>query len=105
LYREQFANSLLDFDEAASTEVTQEIEIIQSRDFVEYGLRPAKFPATQSVTLFFPSNYGEDTTRLYSIGFKGDYKPLTVGFSILSSLIFKTDKSILGTERSNNNSL
>lgn len=39
--------------------------------------RPAKFPAIHHLTLFFPSNQGEDTTRVSFVGFKGEYSPLT----------------------------
>ncbi|KAM0752213.1 DUF1000-domain-containing protein [Meredithblackwellia eburnea MCA 4105] len=73
----KFANQTLDFDEATSTDVTQELDIAVTRDPVEYALRPAKFPAVQSLTLFFPSNQGEDTTRINFVGFKGEYSPLT----------------------------
>jgi hypothetical protein len=44
-------------------------------------IRPAKFPNVQNLTLFFPSNHGEDTTRISFIGFKGEYSPLTVRLS------------------------
>ena len=39
--------------------------------------RPAKFPSVQSLTLYFPANHGEDTTRIAFLGFKGEYTPLT----------------------------
>ncbi|KAI5480900.1 hypothetical protein MNV49_006709 [Pseudohyphozyma bogoriensis] len=72
-----FVNQTLDFDEAGSTEATQTIDIPVSREAVEYALRPAKFPAVQHLTLFFPSNNGEDTSRISFVGFKGEYSPLT----------------------------
>ncbi|GAA6010727.1 hypothetical protein JCM11491_002917 [Sporobolomyces phaffii] len=72
-----FANRQLDFDEATSTEVTQEFEIAETREAAEYIVRPAKFPSVTSLTLFFPSNYGEDTTRILFIGFRGEYSPMT----------------------------
>ncbi|GAA5907810.1 hypothetical protein JCM5296_005792 [Sporobolomyces johnsonii] len=68
-----FANQQLDFDEATSTDVTQSFDVAVTREVVE----PAKFPSVQSLTLFFPSNHGEDTTRISFIGFKGEYSPLT----------------------------
>lgn len=40
--------------------------------------RPSKFPATQNVTLFFPSNNGEETSRIFFVGFKGEFSVLTV---------------------------
>ncbi|GAA5860040.1 hypothetical protein JCM1840_001853 [Sporobolomyces johnsonii] len=72
-----FANQQLDFDEATSTDVTQSFDVAVTREVVEYAVRPAKFPSVQSLTLFFPSNHGEDTTRISFIGFKGEYSPLT----------------------------
>ncbi|KAL8292539.1 hypothetical protein RQP46_001151 [Phenoliferia psychrophenolica] len=72
-----FANQLLDFDEAASNEATQTVDIALVRDPVEYALRPSKFPAVQNLTLFFPENHGEDSTRISFVGFKGEYSPLT----------------------------
>ncbi|GAA5910767.1 PITH domain-containing protein [Sporobolomyces salmoneus] len=72
-----FANRSLDFDEASSTEVTQEFEVAVTREVAEYIVRPAKFPSVTSLTLFFPSNHGEDTTRISFVGFKGEYSPLT----------------------------
>ncbi|GAA6012938.1 hypothetical protein JCM10207_008386 [Rhodosporidiobolus poonsookiae] len=72
-----FANRQLDFDEATSTDVTQSFDVAETREVVEYTVRPAKFPSVQSLTLFFPSNHGEDTMRISFIGFKGEYSALT----------------------------
>ncbi|GAA5882038.1 hypothetical protein JCM3774_005118 [Rhodotorula dairenensis] len=72
-----FANQLLDFDEATSLEPTQTFEVPISRDVVEFAVRPAKFPSVRSLTLFFPSNHGEDTTRISYIGFKGEFSNFT----------------------------
>ncbi|GAA5906096.1 hypothetical protein JCM6882_003557 [Rhodosporidiobolus microsporus] len=68
-----YANQSLDFDEATSVDVTQSFDVAVAREVVE----PAKFPSVQSLTLFFPSNHGEDTTRIYFVGFKGEYSALT----------------------------
>ncbi|GAA5904169.1 hypothetical protein JCM8208_003469 [Rhodotorula glutinis] len=68
-----FANQLLDFDEATSQDVTQSFDVAVTREVVE----PAKFPSVRSLTLFFPSNHGEDTTRVSFVGFKGEYSALT----------------------------
>ncbi|GAA5923187.1 hypothetical protein JCM1841_005921 [Sporobolomyces salmonicolor] len=72
-----FANQQLDFDEATSTNVTQSFDVAVTREVAEYAVRPAKFPSVQSLTIFFPSNHGEDTTRISFLGFKGEYSPLT----------------------------
>ncbi|GAA6027402.1 hypothetical protein JCM8097_007833 [Rhodosporidiobolus ruineniae] len=72
-----FANQALDFDEATSVDVTQSFDVAVTREVVEYAVRPAKFPSVTSLTLFFPSNHGEDTTRISFVGFKGEYSALT----------------------------
>ncbi|GAA5970920.1 hypothetical protein JCM11641_004509 [Rhodosporidiobolus odoratus] len=72
-----YANQKLDFDEATSLEVTQEFEVAVTREVIDFAVRPAKFPTVTSLTLFFPSNHGEDTTRISFLGFKGEYSPLT----------------------------
>ncbi|GAA5981741.1 hypothetical protein JCM10908_004583 [Rhodotorula pacifica] len=72
-----YANQLLDFDEATALDPTQTFEVPISRDVVEFAVRPAKFPSVRSLTLFFPSNHGEDTTRISYIGFKGEFSNFT----------------------------
>ncbi|GJN89180.1 hypothetical protein Rhopal_002154-T1 [Rhodotorula paludigena] len=72
-----FANQLLDFDEATSQDVTQSFDVAVTKEVVEYAVRPAKFPSVRSLTLFFPSNHGEDTTRVSFVGFKGEFSALT----------------------------
>ncbi|BGP39853.1 hypothetical protein JCM10450v2_003826 [Rhodotorula kratochvilovae] len=72
-----FANQLLDFDEATSQDVTQSFDVAATKEVVEYAVRPAKFPSVRSLTLFFPSNHGEATTRVSFVGFKGEYSALT----------------------------
>lgn len=37
--------------------------------------RPSKFASVKSLTLFFPANAGADTSRIYFLGFKGDFSP------------------------------
>ncbi|KAK9729627.1 hypothetical protein K7432_000145 [Basidiobolus ranarum] len=66
----------VDFDNADSMTPTQEWELVQAeahKDVVEYATRITKFTNVRSVTLYFPENYGEDTTVLTYIGFKGDW--------------------------------
>jgi hypothetical protein len=43
-----------------------------------YHFRVAKFPAVRNLTLFFPSNHGEAKSRIYFIGFKGEFSELKV---------------------------
>ena len=63
-----FANQRLDFDDAENAKPTLEIELVQpsdtsSREPVEYAVRAAKFPAVRVLTLYFPDNYGANSTR------------------------------------------
>lgn len=39
--------------------------------------RPAKFSSLKSLTLFFPSNRGADTSRIYFLGLKGEFSAFT----------------------------
>lgn len=63
----------LDFSEISERKPIQEFEIPKGRDIGEYHVMPAKFPAVTSVTLFFPASQGADTTRIYYIGFLGQW--------------------------------
>ncbi|KAK4046207.1 hypothetical protein OIV83_006239 [Microbotryomycetes sp. JL201] len=72
-----FANQLLDFDETSSQTPTQSFDVAVTRDVIEFAVRPAKFPSIHSLTLFFPSNHGEDTSRISFVGFKGEHTPFT----------------------------
>ncbi|KAI0688101.1 DUF1000-domain-containing protein [Cytidiella melzeri] len=63
----------LDFSEIAERKPTQEFDVAQGREVGEYHVMPAKFPAATSITLFFPASQGADTTRIYYIGFLGQW--------------------------------
>ncbi|KAH9941347.1 DUF1000-domain-containing protein [Amylocystis lapponica] len=69
-----FANlENLDFSDIAQCKPTQEFSIAQGREVGEYHVKPAKFPNVTSVTLFFPASQGADTSRIYYIGFLGQW--------------------------------
>ncbi|CAD6893125.1 unnamed protein product [Tilletia controversa] len=52
----------------------QKLESIAvTREVVEYPLRPAKFSNVHTLTLFVPRSLGEETTRIYFLGFKGEW--------------------------------
>ncbi|GAA93698.1 uncharacterized protein L969DRAFT_53569 [Mixia osmundae IAM 14324] len=72
-----FVNESLDFDQASEREPVQTVEIVSSRSTIEYPVRPAKYHSVQSLTLFFPSNHGDETTRIYFVGFRGEYTQLS----------------------------
>ncbi|GJJ08670.1 hypothetical protein Clacol_002889 [Clathrus columnatus] len=73
-----FANhDHLDFVDVANIQPVQEFSIVQSREIGDYAVnwlnftqRPAKFSNISSITLFFPSSQGADTTRLYYLNRK-----------------------------------
>lgn len=44
--------------------------------------RPAKFPNVTSLTLFFPASQGADTTRVYYIGFLGQFSEVCPSFFV-----------------------
>ena len=42
--------------------------------------RPAKFPNVSVVTLFFPASQGAETTRIYYVGFLGQWSEVRLLF-------------------------
>ncbi|KAI1784898.1 hypothetical protein LXA43DRAFT_1186179 [Ganoderma leucocontextum] len=63
----------LDFSDLEDKKPVQEFTIPQGRDVGEYHVMPAKFPNVTSMTLFFPASQGADTTRIYYVGFLGQW--------------------------------
>ncbi|KAI0346323.1 DUF1000-domain-containing protein [Trametopsis cervina] len=63
----------LDFSEISDRKPTQEFAVPQGREIGEYHVMAAKFPAVTSITLFFPQSQGADSTRIYYIGFLGQW--------------------------------
>ncbi|ETW82957.1 hypothetical protein HETIRDRAFT_416976 [Heterobasidion irregulare TC 32-1] len=69
-----FANEdNLDFSDANEKTPTQEFTIPQGREAGEYTVKPSRFPNVSSITLFFPSSQGADSTRIYYVGFLGHW--------------------------------
>ncbi|KAK7686129.1 hypothetical protein QCA50_010941 [Cerrena zonata] len=63
----------LDFSDIAGLKPTQEFNVAQGREVGEYHVMSAKFPSVTSITLFFPASQGADTTRVYYVGFLGQW--------------------------------
>ncbi|KAH9933596.1 DUF1000-domain-containing protein [Epithele typhae] len=63
----------VDFSDIADMKPAQEFAVPQGREVGEYHVLPAKFPNVTSLTLFFPAAQGADTTRIYYIGFLGQW--------------------------------
>lgn len=61
--------------------------------------RPAKFPSVTSLTLFFPASQGADTTRIYYIGFLGQWTEvgslLTLSIGGPNNLRQRNDKPVI----------
>ncbi|KAG9290929.1 hypothetical protein G9A89_011079 [Geosiphon pyriformis] len=63
----------LDFDAVETYLPTQTWELLETREIVEYTTRISKMSNVQNLTLFFPENYGDDITRIYFVGLKGEW--------------------------------
>ncbi|KAF9650240.1 DUF1000-domain-containing protein [Thelephora ganbajun] len=69
-----FANeNNIDFDDIADKAPTQEFDVPQGRDVGEYQVRAAKFVNISSITVFFPASQGAEETRVYYLGFLGQW--------------------------------
>lgn len=66
----------LDFSAASDLRATQEFELSQTSEVQDISVKRAFFGNVQNVTLFMVDNYGEDTTRMSYLGFKGDWMQL-----------------------------
>ena len=90
----------MSFDDAAA-EADQEIELQKDPDgTLEYPTKITKFSNVHHLTLYFPKNFGEETTRIYYIGLKGDFTEVNY-FSLLIKRIFNFNFSfnrLIGTQ-------
>jgi len=69
-----FANiPCVDFDSAESEKPTQVINLIDSKDAVEYTVPAARYPAVTNLALYFSENAGGEQTQIFYIGFKGEF--------------------------------
>lgn len=69
----------LDFGSASDLKATQVIDLPRTNDIAEIALNRAHWNTTTSVDLFFEDNYSdgdEDVTRVYYLGFQGDFMSL-----------------------------
>ncbi|KIM40451.1 hypothetical protein M413DRAFT_445908 [Hebeloma cylindrosporum] len=63
----------LDFNDIPDVKPTQEFAVPQNRDVGEYSIKTTKFSNVSTITLFIPAAQGEETTRIYYIGFLGSW--------------------------------
>jgi hypothetical protein len=67
----------IDFDNVNDLPAVQEWELPRDNPpDAEHMFKVAKFGRVTSLTLFFETNYGEDTTRVTYLAFKGVFTPL-----------------------------
>jgi len=61
------------FDDTAA-EPDQSFELTEDfKGEIEYPTKVARFSSVQHLSVFFPSNFGAEQTRVYFIGLKGDF--------------------------------
>ncbi|RZC37413.1 PITH domain-containing protein CG6153, partial [Asbolus verrucosus] len=61
------------FDDATSV-ADQEFQLhIDNLGTLEYATKIVTFNSVHHLTLHFPSNFGDETTRIYYIGLRGEY--------------------------------
>ncbi|KAL8731300.1 MAG: hypothetical protein Q9166_003524 [cf. Caloplaca sp. 2 TL-2023] len=68
----------LDFSTASDLPPTQTLEMSQTSEIQELPVKRTSFGNTYNLNLFFEDNFGDDvTTRIYWIGFKGEFMNLS----------------------------
>eukprot|EP01094_Clydonella_sp_ATCC50884_P019742 TRINITY_DN3929_c2_g1_i1.p1 TRINITY_DN3929_c2_g1~~TRINITY_DN3929_c2_g1_i1.p1 ORF type:complete len:210 (+),score=83.28 TRINITY_DN3929_c2_g1_i1:172-801(+) len=66
----------MDFEAAEGSEPTQEWELAEDFDcLIHYPTKLFKFQNVSSLTLFFPENFGADTSIIYYIALTGEFLP------------------------------
>lgn len=69
----------VDFDTADSYTPVQEFDLVEgSNNVIEYGVRITKFTSVRNIILYFPENFGEDTSIIRYIGFKGEWTEVRI---------------------------
>ncbi|KAI8069381.1 galactose-binding domain-like protein [Gongronella butleri] len=67
----------MDFDAAESYTPVQTWDLVhQNDDVAEYQTRITKFTNVRNLTLFFPDNFGADTSIIRYLGFKGEWSEM-----------------------------
>lgn len=66
----------LDFGSAAEQTPTQTLTLSRTSDVQEIPVKRTLFNNVYSLSLFFDDNYGDVVTRVYYLGFKGEFMRL-----------------------------
>lgn len=66
----------LDFSVASDLAPAQTLTLSQTSEVQEIPVKRTLFNSVYSLSLFFEDNYGGDVTRVYYLGFKGEFMRL-----------------------------
>ncbi|KAL8689306.1 MAG: hypothetical protein Q9218_004996 [Villophora microphyllina] len=66
----------LDFSSASDLQPTQTLELSQTSEIQEMPVKRTLFGNTYNLNLFIEDNYGDEVTRVFWIGFKGEFMNL-----------------------------
>ncbi|KAL8721112.1 MAG: hypothetical protein Q9225_002135 [Loekoesia sp. 1 TL-2023] len=66
----------LDFSTASDLQPTQTLDLSQTSEIQELPVKRTLFGNTYNINLFIEDNYGDEVTRVYWIGFKGEFMNL-----------------------------
>lgn len=65
----------MSFSDVANAKPDQEMKLKQDDSGqIDYPLIAAKFSNVHHLTLYFPTNFGDDVTRIFYIGLRGDFQ-------------------------------
>ncbi|RWS17685.1 PITH domain-containing protein-like protein, partial [Dinothrombium tinctorium] len=77
------------FDETSTTP-DQEFELTQDHDGTyEYTIKTVKFSSVTNLSIYFPNNFGSDSTKVYYIGLKGEFTPVGL---LINKNLFSNNK-------------
>ncbi|KAH9003398.1 galactose-binding domain-like protein [Lactarius hatsudake] len=69
--------NIVDFSDVDDIQPSLDISLLEGETGVtEYPLRAATFASINSLSLFFSDSVGEESTRIYYIGFKGETRTI-----------------------------
>jgi hypothetical protein len=89
----------IDFENADDIKPIQEFDLVE--DFegqLDYPTNVAKFTNVSSLTMYIPTNFGADSTRIYYIGMKGEYTVVRIVTHASPARHHKTDSYNLSRE-------
>ena len=66
----------VDFATASDLSPTQTLHVSRTNDVQELPVKRTSFGNVYNLTLFMEDNYGDDVSRIYWIGFKGEFREL-----------------------------